>query len=117
VAVRVKGLRQVQGALRKVDKGTLKTLRDGLKEAAEPVRQTTIGKLGRFQGVSTNVRTHVLGKGVFVRQNARKVTGLRGDFGGLQYRKAFVPALEEHEDDIPERVEDAFDQLIRSSGW
>jgi hypothetical protein len=54
---------------------------------------------------------------VFVRQQARKVTGLRGDFGAVQMRNAFEPALDENAHRIGRDVEDALDRWINSAGF
>ena len=115
--VRVKGLREVQRALRQVDKSLGNDLKDELKKAGEPVARSASSKLSRWRGASTNVKVHALGKGVFVRQQARKVTGLRGDFGGLQMREAFIPALMENQDRIGRDVEDALDRWISRAGF
>jgi hypothetical protein len=115
--VRVKGLREVQRALRKVDKSLGNDFREELKKAGEPVAASAAAKLARWQGASTNVKVHALGKGVFVRQQKRKVTGLRGDFGALQMRSAFIPALMENEAGIEREVEEALDRFINRAGF
>jgi hypothetical protein len=116
-AVRVKGLREVQRAFRQVDKSLGQEFRDELKKAGEPVARSAAAKLTRWTGASTNVKTHVLGKGVYVRQQKRKVTGLRGDFGALQMRSAFIPALMENEQGIYRDVEQALDRFARKAGF
>lgn len=116
-SVRVKGLREVQRALRQVDKQLGNDFREELKKAGEPVAASARAKLTQWQGASTNVKVHALGKGVFVRQQAKKVTGNRGDFGSLQMRKAFIPALVENEDRIEKDVEDALDRFVDKAGF
>jgi hypothetical protein len=54
---------------------------------------------------------------VYVRQQKRKVTGLRGDFGKLQMQQAFIPALMENEDGIGRDVEQALDRFVRQAGF
>jgi hypothetical protein len=115
--VRVKGLREVQRAFRQVDKSLGQDFKDELKKAGEPVARSAAAKLTRWRGASTNVKVHVLGKGVYVRQQKRKVTGLRGDFGALQMRSAFIPALMENEDRIEREVEEALDRFINRAGF
>jgi hypothetical protein len=115
--VRVKGLREVQRAFRQVDKSLGQDFKNELKKAGEPVARSAAAKLTRWQGASTNVKVHVLGKGVFVRQQKRKVTGLRGDFGKLQMQQAFIPALMENEDGIGRDVEQALDRFVRQAGF
>lgn len=113
----MKGLREVQSALRQVNKAVSKDLREELKRAGEPVAASARAKLSRYQGASTNVRVHPLGKGVFVRQNARKVTGLRGDFGAVQMRHVFIPALDENQGRVLSEVEDALDRFADRAGF
>jgi len=110
--VRVRGLRELRSSLSKVNKEADGKVKDALKDAAGPVVSATQAKLSRFRGVSMQVRPHVLMKGVVVRQDARKKTGKRPDFGGLQMRKAFIPALEENERQIINEVEKALDRLL-----
>jgi hypothetical protein len=115
--VRIIGLKELQRALRQVDKSLGADFKNELKKAGEPVARSAASKLDRYQGASTNVRVHALGKGVFVRQQARKVTGLRGDFGAVQMRNAFEPALDENAHRIGRDVEDALDRWINSAGF
>jgi hypothetical protein len=118
-AVRVRGLREAIGAFRAVDRALAKDFRQELKEAAEPVASAARSKLGRYRGVSMAVSPRLQGGsgvGVVVRQNARKVTGRRGDFGGLQMRRAFEPALDEHADEVVDRVDAALGRWINKAG-
>lgn len=114
--VRVKGLREAQAAFRKYDKQLGKDLRNELKTAAKPVVETVKTKLARFQGVSMNIAPRATGRSVFVRQQAKKVTGQRGDFGSLQMRKAFIPALEERSGDVARELEQALDRFANNAG-
>lgn len=116
--VRVRNLRETQRALSNVSKESAKELRDALKKAAEPVAQTARSKLSRFPGASVRtVGPRVAARGVFVTQRARKVSGLRPDFGRLQMLEVLEPALDEHTDDVVEAVEDALDRLGRKEGF
>jgi hypothetical protein len=83
----------------------------------EPVARSAASKLARWRGASTAVRVHPLQKGVFVRQQAKKVTGLRGDFGALQMRDAFEPALDENQHRIVQDLDDAIDRFINHAGF
>lgn len=116
--LRVKNLRETLRALQKVNKDAGKTIRDDLKEAAEPVASTARAKLSRYVGASVGtIGPRASVRGVFVTQRARKVTGRRADFGALQMRRVLIPALEEHEDEVVDAVEDALDRLGRSAGF
>lgn len=114
---RVTGYREADRAFRKLE-GSSKTLfREDLVRLAEPVAATARSRVSRYRGASTNITPKALAGGVVVRQNQRKVTGLRGDFGSLQMRKAFIPALEQHADEIHKGLEDVLDKHIDSAGF
>lgn len=115
--VRVKGLKETVKAFNKMDKDLAKELRNGLKQVAEPVAATARSKMSAYQGGSMKIRPAARGASVFVRQNARKVTGLRADFGALQMRKVLIPALDEHQEDVINGVEKVIDNLASRNGF
>lgn len=116
--VRVTGLRETLSALNKINREAAKTVRNELKTAAEPVAATAREKLSRYPGASVKtIGPRAVTRGVYVTQRARKVTGLRGDFGALQMRRVLIPALAEHEDSIVKEVDDALSRLARSAGF
>lgn len=116
--VRVKGLRELQRSLSKVNKGVAKEVRDALKEAAEPVVSEAKAKLSAYPGASVGtIGPRVSVRSVFVTQRARKVSGLRSDFGRLQMTDVLEPALEENRGQVLDEVEDALDRLGRSEGF
>jgi hypothetical protein len=116
-AVRIRGLRESLRALERVNKGVGKQVKDELKKAAEPVARTAQSKISRYAGAKTStIGPRASVRGVFVTQRARKVTGLRGDFGTLQMR-LLEESLKEHENEIVHDVERAFDRLTRSEGF
>lgn len=113
MAVVLRGLRELQRDLGKANKGAAKAVREGLKRAAEPVVRSAKTKEGRWAGAKPQtIGPRVTGRSVFVTQRARKVTGLRGDFGALQMRDAFIPALEENEAEVERALEDELDHLF-----
>lgn len=114
--VRVRGLRETQRALKQLDGSVRKDFRNELKKAAEPVVPAVRSRLARFRGVSMNVSPRVLGAKVVVRQNAKKVTGLRGDFGAVQMRAAFIPAVEEKAGRVAHEVDNAIGRFIDKAG-
>lgn len=87
--------------------------REELKEAAEPVAATARTLVSRYRGAKTStIKPHVTMNAVAVRQNARKVTSERPDFGALQMRNAFIPALEQHSGRIISQLEEATDRFL-----
>jgi hypothetical protein len=118
VTVRVYGLRELNAKLSEYDALLRTQLGDDLKEAAQPVAEDTKDKVSRYQGVSlSTIRTRRRGLRIWVEQGARKVTGLRGDFGALQMRKGLIPALEENRDDILIATERALGEFAKESGF
>lgn len=115
--IRVKGLRETQRAFRKVDKGLAKEMRDAGKAAAEPVAAEARSRISRFSGASVDtIRPRAAVGGAYVTQNARKVTGLRGDFGRLQMGY-LIDALESKRDEAERIYEGGLDRLTRSAGF
>jgi hypothetical protein len=116
--IRVTGYRETARALGKVNRGAKRALYAGLRAAAEPIAGDARSRLASYQGISlSTIRPSAQARGVFIVQRARRVTGLRPDFGALQMRQGLIPALENHEDDIVDKVEDAFALLARTQGF
>ena len=116
--VRIRGLKETLRALNKVNKEVRKRMLDELKKAGDPIARDAQQKLARYPGASLGtIGPRASAKGVFVTQRARKVTGLRGDFGALQMSEGLIPALAENEDKVVDAVEDALDRLTRSAGF
>lgn len=109
--LRVKGYREVNRALQRVDNGTRRAVLDGLKEAAGPVASDANRRLDRFQGIGPVV-ARATSSGVFIRQSKRKKTGKRSDFGALQMRDGLIPAAESGEREMVDRVDNALGRLI-----
>ena len=115
--VKITGLRQVMAGLNRIEKGAHKAVFAELLQSAEPVRRSWAGKLQRYRGASTSTLTPAMTtKSVFVRQQKRKVSGKRGDFGSIQMRKG-LEALFEEADNTTREVERAMDRLTMSSGF
>lgn len=110
--VRVKGLREFQRALAKGDKETKKQVRDRLKKVGEIVR---VAAAERFSGIdagsASGFRVAVRQRGVAVEQSRKRTTGLRGDYGALQMRRALVPAVDEKEGEVVDEFERALDDI------
>ena len=114
----LKGWRETDRALGKINRDAQKRVRGALLEAARPVSETAKGKLSRFQGAAINKISPRARVGVItVEDRARKVTGLRPDFGSLIMTRGLEPALDEHEDDVRREVEKALDRLGREAGF
>jgi hypothetical protein len=116
--LRVEGIREVQAAFRSVSRDLATQFGEDLKRAAEPVASSARDKISRYRGASLGtIRPRRRGPVVYVEQAKRKVTGRRGDFGGLQMRHGLIPALEENEGQIFATVSDALDRYASSAGF
>lgn len=115
--VHTRGIAELQRDLGKVSREAAKSVRDGMKKAAVPVMLSARSKEGKWRGSKPGtIGIRATGRSVFVTQRARKVTGRRADFGALQMREAFVPALEENENLVERLVERELDHLLDSVG-
>ena len=99
-------------AVNKADSETRKLVRGRFKEVGELVRQEGASRFSRIDaGSASGFRVRVRARGVAVEQSRRKVTGKRGDFGGLQMSRALLPALKAKEADVVREVERAVDDV------
>jgi hypothetical protein len=116
--VRVRGLAELNRALNNLNKEAKRAVLDELKKTAEPVAADARSKISRYQGASLGtIKPRATGRSVFVTQNARKVTGKRGDFGALQMTRGLMPALDENTDKIVTGLEHAIDRLAAREGF
>jgi hypothetical protein len=116
--IRVTGYKETARALQRVNKGAKLALYSGLRDAAEPIAADARARLAGYSGMKTSsIRPRVGLRGIYITQGARKVTGLRPDFGSLQMRVGLLPAAYGRQDDIVERVETAFLLLSKSQGF
>lgn len=118
----VKGYAELDRAFRKVSKEVdpqaSSRMRGAFKLAAEPVAATAREKISRFEGASlTTVHPVATARAVLVVQDARKVSGLRGDFGNLQMRTGLEPALEENKELVMRGIEQALDRIALEAGF
>lgn len=107
--VRIDGLRELERAFKRIDSKLVKQLGDELKAIAEPVAATARSYMAwEFPHASDDtIKASRAGmSSAFVVQGARKVTGKRPDFGKQQMLKVLIPALEAHEDQIANDVDE-----------
>lgn len=117
-SVKVEGLRELQRALRNVDKQLGKQLRDELKKAADIVAQEATALFSGINPVSAaGFKPRARGASAFVQQTRSRTTGLRPDFGALQMRVALLPALAAKEGDVVQQVEGMLDRLGQQEGF
>jgi hypothetical protein len=116
--VEVRGVREVNSALRQIDRKLASEFGADLKVAAAPVVEAAKSKEQRWQGASVNtIRARRSGARVYVGQAAKKVTGLRGDFGALQMRQALIPALDEGAVEVFAAVDVVLDKYASEAGF
>ncbi len=116
--VRVKGLRALQRDFRRISKDLSKEVRDGLRKAADPVRQEAVALFSPISAASAaGYRIVVRQRGVALEQSRRRTTGLRPDYARLQFARAMAPAVDRKENDVVKGLEQALDDLARGYGF
>lgn len=114
--VTVEGYRELDRALRTVNRRKDAEFRQEFAKAGEAVAEDFRHRIVRYAGAKTDtVKSKALARGVFVVQNANKVTGKRGDYGALQMRH-LIDARAANIDRTRDALEDALDGLVRSAG-
>lgn len=117
--VRVKGLRQLNLALKRVDSSLQRELDKALLAAGELVAASA---RDRFSTIDTHAaqgfRPRMRGFGrLVVEQRQRRTTGLRPDFGSLQMTRALLPARAENEERLVGALETMLDTLGMENGF
>ncbi len=116
--IHVHGVREVNRAFRQIDRQLAKEFGGDLKDAAAPVVSSAKGKVTRYQGAKVStIRARRAGARVYVEQSAKKVTGLRFDFGALQMRTVLIPALDENANQVFDAVEHVLNKYANSAGF
>jgi hypothetical protein len=115
-SVSLHGYRETMRALAKMDKAAQRRVRDALREAAWPVQADTRSRIAKYRDVGP-VGVSVRARGVAVEQRKGKTTEKRPDFGALQMRKGFIPALYDNEEETVRGVQIALEALIAECGF
>lgn len=119
VSVKVHGLRELNSALKKVDRELARELESELRDAAQLVAETARAKFSVIDARSAmGFRPRIRGFGrVVVEQRRRRTTGQHPEFGSLQMRRALLPALREDEPKVIEAIEGMLDRLGHGAGF
>lgn len=116
--IRVHGYTETTRALYRVAAEAKATVYAGLREAAEPIAADARSRLSGYSGMKTSsIRPRVGVRGVYITQGAKKVTGKRPDFGGLQMTQGLIPAAYNRQDTMVSDVEAAFLLLSTREGF
>ncbi len=104
--LRVVGYREFMRATARADRESKRYIRGVFKQVGEHVRADAAGRMGNIDSRSAaGYRVAVRQRGVAVNQSIRKTTGDRPDYGGLQMRKALLPALMANGDEMNRELE------------
>lgn len=112
-AVKTRGIGELIRAADAAGKETKKLVRDKLRQAAEPVLESARARLQPINATSAaKLGISVRRTGIVsVEQRMKKTTGLHPEYGGLQMRRALVPALDEHQSEIETSLGKAVDEI------
>jgi len=115
--LRVKGLRELNRALLRSDRELQKSVRKEIREVARIVADDARARfMPTDPRTSMGMRPQVRGGfRAVAEQRRRRTTGKHPEFGVLQMRRAFLPALAAKEDEVLERFERILDRL--EDGW
>lgn len=113
-SVRVEGLAELHRNLAALGSDVKRELQRELRGVAAPVATDVRGRLAGLNGRTiSGVRPASRPGAALVRQSARSTTGTRPDFGALQMRRGFLPALRAAGPDTVRRVEALLDRVAR----
>jgi len=111
--IEVQGWKELVRASRQLEPNTRRELAKAFREVGEHVRSDAAAMFAPIDARSAaGYRLRVRQRGVAVVQSLRKTTGKRPDYGALQMRRALLPALDTHEAETMQRLEDALDRVI-----
>jgi hypothetical protein len=116
--VKVRGLRELQRDLRKMDGDLDKEVKAELRAAAEIV---AVDARARFVPVdarsAAGYRPVVRVRGAAVEQKYRRTTGQHPEFGRLQMTRALEPALDAKQGEVVQRLDKMLGRLGDNSGF
>jgi hypothetical protein len=117
--IKITNLRQFHRALKDYDEDLKRELEQELKDAGDIVRTEARRRFSAIDVRSAaGFRPRVRGFGrVVVEQSRRRTSGLRGDFGSLQMRRALIPAVADNQGRVLEAVESMLDRIGRQEGF
>lgn len=110
--LRVSGMEQFLRATDLADRDSKRFVRSAFREIGADVRNESQSRFMTYDARSAErYRVIVRRRGVSVEQVLRRTTGLRGDFGALQMKKALVPALVDHAPELDRKTGEALDKV------
>jgi hypothetical protein len=116
--VRIRGLRELNAAFRKVEKELRKDLRDELKAAGEVVRPVASSLFSPIDARSAaGYRVRVRARGVAVEQSLARTTGQHPQYGRLQMERALMPALDQKEGEVFDLMDGMLNRLGIRAGF
>jgi hypothetical protein len=121
-AVQIEGLREVNFALKFIDKGEARAIRQEFAQAAQPVADSAeslaLANIRNMGPDWARMRVGVTTREVYVAPASRRRRGTaRPNVGRLLFERAMLPALKKHEKELVGRVGHALDNLGRRAGF
>lgn len=114
--IEIRGLLAVEASLRRYQRGIRKAANKSAYAAAKLVAMDARTRFPYDRKTAMGFVPSVRGPTARVKQRLGKTTGLRGDFGSLQMRKALLPALYAKQGEALALYEADFELLRKGSG-
>jgi len=115
--IKIRGEREVRASFRRYERGVKKTV---FKAGYAAAKIVSTDARPRFSDISSKTATgfvpSVRGPRAKVRQRIGPTTGLRGDFGSLQMRRALLPALYAKQGEAVRVYETSLEVLQKEAG-
>lgn len=120
--VEIKGLRELQRNLAKIDRGAAGAVRKGIRKAATPVARhvesLAVGNISNIGPQWSLIRIGSPAGTVYLAPKQRNRGGSsRPNLGGLLMREAMLPGVRDKQRDFRQAVEKTFDDLAGSAGF
>ena len=110
--VRLNGYREFVRAANRTSRQARKEIKDAFRDVGEVVRVDAADRFSAYdEATARGFKVRVRERGVAVEQSIGRTTGTRPDFGGIQMTEALIPAGEDNEREIDDRMGEALDEI------
>lgn len=117
--IKVRGLRELQRALKAIDRELAREIDGELRGIAQAVADDAKARFSTIDARSASgFRPRLRGFGkVVVEQRRKRTTGLHPEYGALQMTRALIPAMWGKRTDVEHALESMIDHLADRHGF